>query len=405
MRQAAGCWRTLPPCTRGWALSTADKTAPRNSLYPLLAGIARGKYLSVAFSGGAEAKLGAALAFSTSSPQRGASSSPPRSRSFGLISWKEILTLNKRILSIILTAALSLALAAPVAASATESFDDVPLKHWAHEAIEAANADGIMTGTAPRQFDPDKELTVAEFATILSRAFYAKEVEASTISGEWYAKYMDIFSKHKLVGANTNSYTADRHVERIDMATIMRFVLLDKGIADPSDAELEQTRRKVVQPDLDLFQDDFIKGVLVCYHNGLLTGVDSEGTFDANGTVTRSQTATIYLRLRDFLKDNGVIISSPPVELQQPTPTSPVETPEPANSSGDTTFAFINGETTVQQMMNRINSATPAYREGYLTNSKPITNSNIQEMLAEIEESMPNGAEWNTDNKYLYLNP
>ena len=74
---------------------------------------------------------------------------------------------------------------------------------------------------------------------------------------------------------------------------------------------------------------------------------------------------------------------------------------------------MLEGEN-VQQMMNRINAVTPAYREGYLTNGKPITEENIKEMLdAVIEdmpagstwnEDMPAGSTWNEDNKYDYGN-
>jgi len=294
--------------------------------------------------------------------------------------------------------ALCVGLMPPALASGT-SFNDVPANHWACAAVEAANAGGVMTGTGNRQFSPDKELTVAEFATILTRAFYANEVAASTAAGEWYAKYMDVFNKHELVGSDTRFYTADRQMDRVSMATIMRFVLLDKGIEDPSAAELDATMAKMVDEDLNLFSDDFLKGILVCYNRGLLTGVDKKGTFDPHGTVTRSQTAAIYIRLRDYLKNSGTTIPSAPVETPKPVET---QQPEPTAPTGDTTFAFLSGETTVEQMMSRINTATPTYREGYLTNGKPITDANIQEMLGEIKGSMPYGTEWNGDSKYFY---
>lgn len=98
-----------------------------------------------------------------------------------------------------------------------------------------------------------------------------------------------------------------------------------------------------------------------------------------------------------------------PVEIPEPVPTdtpaAPSETQKPAAPaapSGDTTFAFINGETTAQEMMDRINAAAPPYCEGYLANGKPITEANIQEMLAIMEQSMPTGTKWNGDDAYSY---
>ena len=56
-------------------------------------------------------------------------------------------------------------------------------------------------------------------------------------------------------------------------------------------------------------------------------------------------------------------------------------------------------------MMDRINAVTPPYKEGYLTNGKPITEENIKEMLDAVIEDMPAGSEWNgDDDKYDYSN-
>jgi len=305
--------------------------------------------------------------------------------------------------------ALSLTLAAPVAASASQSFSDVPSNHWAFDAIEAANADGVMTGTGDRMFSPDNELTVAEFATIITRAFYADEVAASTASGKWYAKYMDVFLEHLLLAGLDEEYGPEDMLNRGTMAVIMHCVLMDKGIEDPPEEVLEAAEAKVVEPGFASLRHVYRRGILVCFNFGLLNGVDEKGTINVEGAVTRSQTATIYLRLRDYLKDHGVSVSTGTKEPIPSTPTEPdpTSTPtatEPSTPTGNTAFKFLPGETTVEQMMARINAATPAYREGYLTNGKPITDENILEMLAEIKETMPDGTEWNTDDKYNYSN-
>jgi len=317
--------------------------------------------------------------------------------------------LQNRIRAFALAVALSLTLAAPVAASTNQSFNDVPSNHWAFDAIEAANADGVMTGTGSGIFSPDNKLTVAEFATIITRAFYADEVAASTASGQWYAKYMDVFLEHLLLAGLDEEYGPEGMLNRGTMAVIMHCVLTDKGIEDPPEEVLEAAEEKVVEPGFASLRVVYKRGILVCFNFGLLTGVDEKGTINADGAVTRSQTATIYLRLRDYLKDHGVSVSTGtkepiPSTPTEPEPTSPPTATEPSTPTGNTAFKFLPGETTVEQMMARINAATPAYREGYLTNGKPITDENILEMLAEIEKAMSAGTEWNTDTKYLYSN-
>jgi len=59
-------------------------------------------------------------------------------------------------MGLFLAGVLAIALVVPaVASTAVQSFNDVSASHWAHDAIEAANADGVMTGTAPWQFSTD----------------------------------------------------------------------------------------------------------------------------------------------------------------------------------------------------------------------------------------------------------
>ena len=54
--------------------------------------------------------------------------------------------------------------------SATASFEDVPVDHWAAEALGAAQAAGWITGYADGSFYPDASITRAEAVTIINRA-------------------------------------------------------------------------------------------------------------------------------------------------------------------------------------------------------------------------------------------
>ncbi len=52
----------------------------------------------------------------------------------------------------------------------SDTFDDVPVGHWADEAIGWAVANGITAGTGDGQFSPDRPLTRAQKVTFLYRA-------------------------------------------------------------------------------------------------------------------------------------------------------------------------------------------------------------------------------------------
>ena len=86
-------------------------------------------------------------------------------------------------LSLILVLLLIVGLA-PKANASNSPFSDVPVSHWAyHEIMEAYN-DGVMTGTAPGVFSPNAILNMAQFVTILTRAFYNEDVLNSPLFGE-----------------------------------------------------------------------------------------------------------------------------------------------------------------------------------------------------------------------------
>lgn len=295
----------------------------------------------------------------------------------------------KKVFALILSLTICLGTTAP-ALAVTSPFRDVPSSHWAYSYIQQAYNDEVMTGTyyhmasGIREFSPDSNLTLAELITVLTRAFYNDEVEAASAAGAWYAKNVAVAKAHGLLaGIDENSMTAT--ATRYQMALIMTGVMEDKGAQMPSSAELAATQATI--PDWSSVPSQYRTAVATVYYLGIIVGVDSKGTFNGTGYVTRAATAVIYVRLRDAT-----------ASLMPDTPTDP----DPDTTTGDTTFAMLAGESTVQTMMNRINAATPAYREGYLTNGQPITTENIQAMLVEIQKSMPHGTTWNTDGKYNY---
>lgn len=65
----------------------------------------------------------------------------------------------------------------------------------------------------------------------------------------------------------------------------------------------------------------------------------------------------------------------------------------------------LQGDETVQQMMNRINAATPRAAEGCLPNGKARTEENIQELLELVKQGCPDGTAWNASVRYEYKAP
>lgn len=75
--------------------------------------------------------------------------------------------------------ALSLTLSASMilpAGAVGNTFSDVPQDHWANPYVEAMTQKGVVTGVGNGRFNPDGNLSTAEFAVMLTQAFCPEAV-------------------------------------------------------------------------------------------------------------------------------------------------------------------------------------------------------------------------------------
>ena len=77
------------------------------------------------------------------------------------------------------------------ALGARTGFSDVPGGYWAGEAIREMAGKGVITGDQTGTFRPGQNVTNAQFAVILARAFYPEEARAYESEGcggpaPWY---------------------------------------------------------------------------------------------------------------------------------------------------------------------------------------------------------------------------
>lgn len=291
----------------------------------------------------------------------------------------------KRYISSLMAFCLMFALVLPVEAKEAESFRDVPTDFWAYEQINRCVQDGIVSGYNDGTFKPGNPVSYGAFSIMLARAFYASELagysDQGTATGE------AIMNKHGILnGTSRSSASIGASLPREDMAQCMYNVLVDKGAKIPSDTEYLKAMGSI--SDFYSISPNCRRAVMVCYTTGLLGG-QSDGSFGPKNPMNRAQGCVVINRLRDYMGGSSGTPEQPE------TPVTPPEAPEVTDGP---LFKMLDGEN-AQQMMDRINAST-TYREGYLTNGKPITEENIKEMLAKFEETMPTGTKW--DESYTY---
>ena len=290
--------------------------------------------------------------------------------------------MKKQFTAFMLTLVLCLGLAVPASAA---GFSDVPADHWSYEQINRCVQDGIVSGYNDGTFKPGNPVSYGAFSIMLARAFYASELagysDQGTATGE------AIMNKHGILnGTSRSSASIGASLPREDMAQCMYNVLVDKGAKIPSDTEYLKAMGSI--SDFYSISPNCRRAVMVCYTTGLLGG-QSDGSFGPKNPMNRAQGCVVINRLRDYMGGSSGTPEQPE------TPVTPPEAPEVTDGP---LFKMLDGEN-AQQMMDRINAST-TYREGYLTNGKPITEENIKEMLAKFEETMPTGTKW--DESYTY---
>ncbi len=261
----------------------------------------------------------------------------------------------KKKLSLLLAFVLCLGLM-PCAYADNNPFNDVAPGFWAYDDIMETYNDGVMTGTASGVFSPSGKLNMAQFVTVLTRAFYNNDVVNSTREGAWPNQNYNAAEKHNLFAGLTR-WGGDIEVTREVMAQMMYNVMVDKSVVLPNDTEIQATINKI--PDIAAVDDNYRTAVAVCYYWELLAGVDAQGTFAPKGVLNRAQTAVIYTRLKKAVNVLGAGIPENPGTAAPDT-----TAPGTADNPGDT------------QNPQAAPSAT-------LTNGMPVTVDNV---LALIEE-------------------
>lgn len=214
----------------------------------------------------------------------------------------------KRILSILLLCTLLVGISSNLVYAST-TFKDVPSTHWASSAINTMADQGLFVGKSKNpdgslNFCPDDIMSRAEFITVVIRAFYSKDLENPEIVQIpwWNAPYVISLRKGILENKDLDNGDMEKAMTRQEMAMVLARTVESqgeffKGLINP-----------IYIPDFDSIDEQYQEFVRKSYTKGLLAGVDNNGTFDPDGTLTRAQAATVLYRLID--KDSRIPVKS-----------------------------------------------------------------------------------------------
>lgn len=178
----------------------------------------------------------------------------------------------------------------------TISFDDVTDEHWAHAYITALASRGIINGDENGSFNPEANISRAEFCAILSRCsdadISATEGPFSDVASDsWYSGYVIWAYNQGIVnGVGENTFAPDAPVSRQDMSVmIMRYA--DKFNVGIPSADETTLRDMATVSD---YAADAVARLSGC---GIING-DENGNFNPENSAARAEAAKIiYLLL------------------------------------------------------------------------------------------------------------
>lgn len=168
---------------------------------------------------------------------------------------------------------------------------------WAQDAIETLAGKGIIKGTGPELFEPQRPISRAEFVTLATAALNLKTEEYrnglfnDVDASDWYAASVATAHQNGIIsGYPDGSFQPDHSISRNEIASI--FYRIEGGTGNTDDIEL-------TYHDLSDIPAWTLNGVRFAYKQGLMSGYEN-GTFRGQNQLTRAEAAVViykYLNL------------------------------------------------------------------------------------------------------------
>lgn len=180
------------------------------------------------------------------------------------------------------------------------SFIDVPPSAWCKEGVNKTTALGLVSGTSSTTFSPNEPMTRGMLVTVLHRLSGKVEYGLGTgnfsdvVSGSWYKDAVDWAQATGVVTGTGNGFQPNNSITREQLVTMLyRYAQLfgvkngGKSIEGFSDAA-----------SVAGYAKDAMEWA---YANGLISGV-GDNRLSPAGTATRAQVAVILARFTEYMK-------------------------------------------------------------------------------------------------------
>lgn len=174
------------------------------------------------------------------------------------------------------------------------NFTDIT-EHWAQDNIFKAVEHGLFSGKTAEIFDPEAEITRAEFTIVMLQL---RQFESEEAEGVWYTRYFNAGYETGILPESFTIENFDSPITREEMAT-----MLIKTVGQGNFEEVEGNVQEI--SDYDDINEDYADFVTMAHVAGLMTGKNNNA-FDPQGTAKRGEAATTAVNvLVKFLSDDA----------------------------------------------------------------------------------------------------
>ena len=180
------------------------------------------------------------------------------------------------------------------------SFDDVPMTSWYCQSVQRIAEEKLMIGTSEHCFSPEKPITGAEGLVLLARvhASLTQNPDALLTQGTpdeiWYQKFYDYCMDAGLLGEASSAILDTSMMQPLTRAQLL--VLLS-ALPDTAWTVCNSIADGVI-PDVSM-SASYAEAVYRAYRAGITVGIDAEGNFHPDGTISRAEVAAILIRIID----------------------------------------------------------------------------------------------------------
>ena len=201
--------------------------------------------------------------------------------------------------------------------SYANQFTDVSPDNWFAEYVKQAYEYGLIQGVSATSFEPDDYVTIAQTIVLAVRlhSIFSSGAEPDLTvppGGEWYDPYVSYALTNDMIASEYNSYSAP--ALRSEVAEI-----LSKALPAESLNQIRTVPDGAI-PDVPA-SAPYSSPVYLLYRAGILSGSDTDGTFNPGTNIKRSEIAAICVRIADpsrrDTKTIGVIQSLTAMQISE----------------------------------------------------------------------------------------